>query len=207
MLKEIKLSALHAADALGASELVLNSSWRSQRLLILGYHGVSLEDEHEWEPSLFMPASFLRRRFELLEKEKCQVLPFDTAVRALYVGELPPRSVAITFDDGTHDFYCRALPILTEFGYPATLYLTTYYSYFNRPVFDPAVRYILWKARGRMLKFPEALPGPILLHGAGREAAYRAIAAYALKDDLGGSDKDALLERLACAAEVDYGAI
>jgi peptidoglycan/xylan/chitin deacetylase (PgdA/CDA1 family) len=38
---------------------------------------------------------------------------------------LPPRPVAVTFDDGTSDFYDTVLPRLSRAALPATLYVTT----------------------------------------------------------------------------------
>jgi peptidoglycan/xylan/chitin deacetylase (PgdA/CDA1 family) len=38
---------------------------------------------------------------------------------------LPDRPVVVTVDDGLADFYTGALPVLTQYGFPATLYVTT----------------------------------------------------------------------------------
>lgn len=40
-------------------------------------------------------------------------------------GDLPPDAAAVTFDDGFANFKSLALPILEEYGVPATLYVTT----------------------------------------------------------------------------------
>ena len=40
-------------------------------------------------------------------------------------GELPDQAIVLTFDDGYEDFHRRALPLLTEYGFTATLFVTT----------------------------------------------------------------------------------
>jgi peptidoglycan/xylan/chitin deacetylase (PgdA/CDA1 family) len=53
------------------------------------------------------------------------VLPLDAAVRRLQAGELPARSLAITFDDGYADNHDIALPILARHGLCATFFIAT----------------------------------------------------------------------------------
>jgi peptidoglycan/xylan/chitin deacetylase (PgdA/CDA1 family) len=48
-----------------------------------------------------------------------------------------------------YDFHARAHPLLEEFGFPATVYLTTYYSDYNKPIFALFCSYVLWRARLR----------------------------------------------------------
>jgi peptidoglycan/xylan/chitin deacetylase (PgdA/CDA1 family) len=81
-----------------------------------------------------------------------QVLPLNTALELLSTGSLDKPTAVLTFDDGWHDFYTEAWPELRSFGYPATVYQTTYYSLYQRPVFDTACSYLLWKGRGQTLK-------------------------------------------------------
>ena len=40
-------------------------------------------------------------------------------------GGLPDRAIVITFDDGFEDFHRRALPLLDQYGYTATVFVTT----------------------------------------------------------------------------------
>lgn len=142
----LKAKLYRASDAIGATARLRDSEWRTRHLLILAYHGISLQDEHEWNPALYMPADLLRQRLEALQRMNCAVLPLGEAVNRLYSDNLPPRAVALTFDDGNADFYLRAWPVLKQFGYPVTVYWTTYYSEHPQPVPSVAARYLLWRA-------------------------------------------------------------
>jgi peptidoglycan/xylan/chitin deacetylase (PgdA/CDA1 family) len=53
--------------------------------------------------------------------------------------------VVLTFDDGFYDFYLHAFPALRDFGYPCTVYLTTWYTRYRLPIFNLLVNYLLWK--------------------------------------------------------------
>ena len=133
----------------GIGRLVANSKWRRQRLLILCYHGVALADEHEWCPGLYVGPSHLERRLALLQRLDCSVLPLKEAITRLYLGDLPPRAVVLTFDDGYFDFMARAWPLLRRFGYPATVYLTTGRVERNLPNVSLLMSYAFWKSQQR----------------------------------------------------------
>ena len=147
MISLFRDGALRMARASGLSGLVKSSSWRTNRVLVLCYHGISVADEHEWDPALFISKERFRERMEILRDEGCTVLSLEEAVQRCDQGNLPPRSVVLTFDDGTIDFLECAVPILRDFGFPATLYLTTYYCDRGVPVPTPAASYLLWKGR------------------------------------------------------------
>jgi hypothetical protein len=147
MIRTVKQTALSTMRSAGVFGLAGRSRWRHDRLLILGYHGISQEDEHLWNPSLFVAPEHLASRMRFLRARRFNVIPLWEALQRLRTGTLPERSVAVTFDDGYVDFYRFALPILRAYEIPATVYLTTYYSERNGPVPGITAAYILWKSR------------------------------------------------------------
>jgi peptidoglycan/xylan/chitin deacetylase (PgdA/CDA1 family) len=91
------------------------------RLLVLGWHNV--------EPTWFFPAApgagrrGLARQLAFLRR-LANVVPLGTALQALAEGRpLPPRAVALSFDDGYRDSLTVAAPLLERLGLPATFFL------------------------------------------------------------------------------------
>jgi len=54
-------------------------------------------------------------------RNHCAVFPLEEALRGLYSGTLPPRSVALVVDDATQSFYEHGWPLLAESKIPFTL--------------------------------------------------------------------------------------
>ena len=207
MLKRFKQATLKSLKSAGVSQIVRNSRWRRDRLLILAYHGIAVEDEHLWDDSLFMSAEMFRRRLELIKKSRCTVLPLGEAVDRLYANDLPERSVAITFDDGMQDFYHAAFPLLQEFALPATVYLSTFYSEFNRPVFDVMCAYLLWKGRTQKLNLKHVTGSDEqieLRFADSRRLGIDRIQDFAREQNLSAEAKDELTAGLAKQLKVDY---
>jgi peptidoglycan/xylan/chitin deacetylase (PgdA/CDA1 family) len=202
-LKKLKQTALGFSKALGVFTVMKNSEWRRRRLLIVCYHGISIDNEHEWNPSLYMKAGDLARRFEALRAGRYNVLPLGEAVRRLYARDLPPRSVAITFDDGYYDFYKMAWPLLQQYELPATVYLTTLRCDRNAPIFNLALSYMLWKARGRRFDASSLAVGPLDLRTTeGRTDAWKRI--MRIGAPLPIEHKGDLARRVGEAIGVDY---
>jgi peptidoglycan/xylan/chitin deacetylase (PgdA/CDA1 family) len=207
-LHHIKHAIQRAAVATGLAGAVAGSSWRHRRLVILCYHGIALEDEHLWNPGMYMSPELFTSRMLLLRKTGCTVLPLGEALERLHEGTLPPCSVVITFDDGFVDFGQAAFPVLRRGHVPATVYLTTYYSDFQRPVFDLMLGYLLWKARERTLEWPELFGSlPLRLNDGNRAAAELEIRQRAKQNQWSGQAKDEILTQLASRLRLDYAHI
>ncbi|MGB8986691.1 MAG: polysaccharide deacetylase family protein [Candidatus Sulfotelmatobacter sp.] len=207
MVRKIKRVTLDLLRSAGAFELVANSRWRQNRLLILCYHGTSLEDEHLWRPALYMPPELLRQRLEALRAMRCAVLPLGEALTRLRSRDLPPRSVAITVDDGTYDFYKQAYPLLKKYGFPVTVYQTTYYTDHEMPIFNLICSYMLWKRRGEQLVAPKelGLSEPMDLRTElGRHRVVRSLMDLSAREKLSGLQKNELAGRLAAILGLDY---
>lgn len=213
MRRKIKLATLDLMKKAGVFERVANSRWRRQRLLVLCYHGISLEDEHLWRPFLYLDPALLSKRLETLRDMRCSVLPLGEALTRLHSGDLPPRSVAITFDDGTFDFYKQAYPLLKRHDFPVTVYQTTYYTDHEMPVFNLICSYMLWKRRDRSIDLrefgiPEFSAGPMDLRTElGRHRVVRGFIDFSERENLNGAQKNELAKRLAAMLEIDYAAL
>ncbi|MBA3884840.1 MAG: polysaccharide deacetylase family protein [Acidobacteria bacterium] len=207
-LHTLKRLCLEGLGRTGVFNLVANSAWRRQRLLILCYHGVSTDDEHLWNGALYMSPAMLEDRLRMLSAARCTVLPLGEGLERLYAGTLPERSVAISFDDGYSDFVTQAYPLLTRFGYATTVYLPTLRCGPAFPVFALAASYVLWKAKGRRVHAPEVRREPLDLRtAAGRDEALAAVNTAGRRDNLSLEDKNQLVAGLAGAAGIDYGSI
>lgn len=184
--------------------------WRASRLLILGYHGVSLADEHLWHPGLYLSQEDFHKRMRLLAKGGYNVLPLGKALDLLAANSLPPRAVVITVDDGLYDFYAAAWPILKEFDFPATVYQTTYYCTHRYPVFDLIVSYILWKGRNGTIdgeRFTGQWGALDLGTFESRQQVIGRIRSFVVGRGYTAEEKDVLARVLARGLDVDYEAI
>jgi peptidoglycan/xylan/chitin deacetylase (PgdA/CDA1 family) len=113
----------------GLKKLRQGGRWLRSRFaggaLILGYHRVA-DARHDPGAMCVSPRHFA----EQLEVVRSCARPVSLAelVSCLDSGRLPPRLVAVTFDDGYADNLSHALPLLERFEAPATLFIATGYT-------------------------------------------------------------------------------
>ena len=206
--RPLKRVALQAFQRTGGFNLVADSDWRRQRLLILCYHGISLDDEHLWNGALYMPPDLLEQRLRLLQSMRCAVLSLAEGVERLYSGTLPERSVVVTFDDGYHDFVAAAYPLLKKYGIASTVYLPTLHCGDRAPIFSLCASYMLWNKRGLRVAVPAIDPNPWDLRSVnGREAALASVNLVARREKLTHDGQQQLLRMLADRLQVDFDSI
>jgi len=95
---------------------------------VLAYHGFTDLATHpgiENSQGKHLPIDVFRSQLDYV-KRHYRVIPLEALVEALATGAaLPPRTLAITIDDGYRSNYTLAYPALREYGLPATIFLTT----------------------------------------------------------------------------------
>ncbi len=89
---------------------------------ILMYHSVD-PDEKNCNMITVNPLTF-QRQMNFLKKHRYNVLPLETLVSLIKEKRrIPPRAVAITFDDGYKNVFTHAFPALKKYNLPATAFV------------------------------------------------------------------------------------
>jgi peptidoglycan/xylan/chitin deacetylase (PgdA/CDA1 family) len=130
-----------------------------QGLRILCYHGFASDDSCEFRPKLFTSVDTFKGRLEFLRKERYPVVSLQEALSALEQGNAGRGLTVITIDDGFSSVQL-AWRLLQEYGFPATLYVTSYYCGKEMPIFRLVVQYLFWKTDKKSLAPSAYLPFP-----------------------------------------------
>ncbi len=105
----------------------LAARFKPRAALILAYHSVQDHPEAFQDTIGFgntLSTRLFTRHMELVAR-RFNPITIENLTRRLQSDEpMPPRAVAITFDDGYADNYEVALPVLDRLGIPATFYVT-----------------------------------------------------------------------------------
>jgi peptidoglycan/xylan/chitin deacetylase (PgdA/CDA1 family) len=111
----------------------------SQALPILMYHSIT-DRPSDWIGRFAVRPGVFAAQLDELEAAGFTGVTVSALVDAVHHGTatLPPRPVAITFDDGFADFCDTALPLLAERGFPATVYVTTGFTEGDATTLAPA---------------------------------------------------------------------
>jgi peptidoglycan/xylan/chitin deacetylase (PgdA/CDA1 family) len=145
----IKRMLLHFCKAIGLFRLAARLTLHGLRILC--YHGFSVADESEFSRRTFIDADTFVKRMAFLKRNGFHVLGLDEALDLLDRGAVPPLATVITIDDGFYSVYAKAHPVFKTFAFPVTVYVTTYYTLRQNPVFNLVVSYLFWKTTNREL--------------------------------------------------------
>jgi peptidoglycan/xylan/chitin deacetylase (PgdA/CDA1 family) len=190
--------ALHHSGLLALARLTRQRA----RGLVLRYHALT-EGTGEVtyaDPSVCLPVDAFRLQMAFLARAY-SVVPLEEIVRALEAGRpLPPRAVAVTFDDGYADNHRLGLPVLRRLGIEATVYVSTASLEDGPPLWMAAVRALVLGAQRQALVLPGMEPlvlGPLGRRGPAVRALTRALV------PLDGKTRAERLSALAQVAGVD----
>ncbi len=101
--------------------LSVHISFQSHAAIILQYHHVSTQTPRSTSVT---PEEF-RTHLQYLKDNQYQIIGLDTLLDQLQQGKEPAdNAVVITFDDGFDNIYHQAHPILQQFNFPYTVFLS-----------------------------------------------------------------------------------
>jgi peptidoglycan/xylan/chitin deacetylase (PgdA/CDA1 family) len=114
-------------------------------LRILCYHNFDDSDAVSFRPKLFIRPDTFAKRLDYLKTKQYPVIGIKEAVQMLADDTIPPCGTVITIDDGWYGIEAFAHKPLRDRDFPYTIYVTSYYAEKEAPIFELAVKYILWK--------------------------------------------------------------
>ncbi len=93
------------------------------KVAILMYHRLGISSSPEEKVYSVTPSAFGEQML-WLHKNRYTIVPLTSVVSFVSgQGSLPERSVALTFDDGYSDFAEHAMPVLSKYRYPSTVFV------------------------------------------------------------------------------------
>jgi peptidoglycan/xylan/chitin deacetylase (PgdA/CDA1 family) len=204
----MKTAFLNTCSRLGISRLARALTGRGVR--ILAYHGFCDGDEADFQPMLFMRAATFRARMQRLLAAGHRVVPLAEAVARLAARDVERGLAVVTIDDGWHGIYRHAWPVLREFGLPATVYVTSYYSESQLPVLNVLGRYLLWKSPRTDVSLANIAPGLDARHSLADGAARNRLADRLTRhadETLPPGERVGFLREIASRLEVDIDGV
>ena len=105
---------------------------------VLMYHSISDGNIDANFSGLFVSTKKFEKQMKFLAKHHYNVVTPDKVIAYMTkIEKMPPKTVAITVDDGYYDFYKNAYPVLKKYNLPATIFIVT--DHIGRP------NYLGWK--------------------------------------------------------------
>lgn len=92
--------------------------------LVLNYHKIGIPVKGTRMRSLYVPTWIIDSHLEYLKKKRFNVVPLKTIVSMIKNRkDIPRKTVAITFDDGSSSLYEYGINIFKKYKFPITVFL------------------------------------------------------------------------------------
>ncbi|RJO65696.1 MAG: polysaccharide deacetylase family protein [Candidatus Omnitrophota bacterium] len=115
---------------LGSAALFFFAGWQCLETRVLMYH--SVKPHVNPKDKLAVSTRTFRQQMELLDAYHYSVIPLEALAMMLRDKRpIPPRAIAITFDDANEDTFLYAFPVLRAYDFAATVFVVT--EYVSRP--------------------------------------------------------------------------
>ncbi|WP_310618957.1 polysaccharide deacetylase family protein [Flexibacterium corallicola] len=121
------------------------SYFHRDRLAILCFHSISLKDENQFWPGVFISQPKLIELLDYLKTSHYSVISLQEAERFLKGEVTYDNPLVITIDDGWFSSVSELIPVISSYNFPCTLYVTTYYCDHQIPVVNVLLQYWLWQ--------------------------------------------------------------
>ena len=121
---------------------------------ILMYHNISDLPREKGIPYDNVPPELFRTHMEILASGPYNIISLGALAKAIETKQdIPPKTIAITFDDGYKNNYLNAFPILKDMGFCATFFLIV-----NAISKQQPFEHLLWDeaSRRHFLRHPES---------------------------------------------------
>ena len=151
MLSKVKSGLITLTDLSGLSRLA--SRVNRHKVEVLCFHSISRLDEHEFWPGVFISRNQFIQVLDYLKQSHYQVISLAEAKRHLKGEVTYDYPVVITIDDGWYPSVVDMLPILEDYQFHSTLYVTTHYVKHSVPVVNVCLAYLLWKSGADSIQF------------------------------------------------------
>jgi len=103
--------------------LITNNAVYAEETIIpiLDYHNFTTEESSSYKINIIE----FEKQMDYLATHNYSVISLSELLAGLRTGQLPPKPIAITIDDGYRSTYTLAYPVLKKYNFPATLFLYT----------------------------------------------------------------------------------
>lgn len=204
-MKRLLLHLMRFCGAFGLARRLTGNQVR-----ILCYHGVWSAPGPTYGNKLFVSPEQFRSRLRTVARLGYKVIPLGAAIESMSAGTVADGPVVITIDDGWASTYSSMIPELRAAGFPATIYVTTWYVEAGIPILSKLLDYIVTNTQDDRLSLSGLKLGAStdFLLGPPAERAERAASLYGLiRSSFPAIDRMGVVSEIAHRLGFDMGEI